>query len=316
MLADWKRSDKLGTMTIQGARAVGIANIAADGTVLDTWYPQPQLAQPKHSGTRRLSASDLTPRLLNLVYIDKDRMVEQVAVETCISDLSKPVIDAHDAYLRLHLLSHRLVIPGSISVEGLIDALALAVWTNKGPCLPDNFEFVRTTLRARGLIHVYGVEKIPRMLDYVVPSGVQIAEAERVRLGAYLTEGTLVLREGFVSFNAGTYGPDRIEGRLTSGVTVGEGSTMALGSSALSPAVNGVRPSMYVGRNCRVGENATVIGVSIGDNCHIAPGLTITPDTIVRFGESDTPRPLGPVLEPNWSISHPMGAPVLAATHV
>ena len=114
MLADWKRSDKLGTMTIQGARAVGIANIAADGTVLDTWYPQPQLAQPKRSGTRRLGASDLTPRLLNLVYIDKDRMVEQVAVETCIADLSKPVIDAHDAYLRLHLLSHRLVVPGSI----------------------------------------------------------------------------------------------------------------------------------------------------------------------------------------------------------
>ncbi|EPD70954.1 hypothetical protein HMPREF1219_00249 [Corynebacterium pyruviciproducens ATCC BAA-1742] len=240
-------------------------------------------------------------------------MVEQVAVETSIADLSQPVTDAHDAYLRLHLLSHRLVVPGSISVEGLVDALAQVVWTNKGPCLPDNFEFVRTTLRARGLIHVYGVERIPRMLDYVVPSGVHIAEAERVRLGAYLTEGTVVLREGFVSFNAGTYGPDHIEGRLTSGVTVGEGSIMALGSSAISPAVNDVRPIMYIGRNCRVGENTSVIGVSVGDNCELAPGLVITPSTLVRFGDSE-PRPLGPVLEPNWVLSHTVGGIFVSAT--
>ena len=306
---------KMHGMTTQGARAVGIANIAADGTVLDTWYPQPALGHPQASGTRRLSATDLSPRLLSLVRIDEGRMVEQVAVETTIADLSAPVIDAHDAYLRLHLLSHRLVFPGTVNLEGLMEALALVVWTNKGPCQPDNFEFVRTTLRSRGLIHVYGIEKIPRMLDYVVPAGVRIAEAERVRLGAYLAEGTLVLREGYVSFNAGTYGATRIEGRLTSGVTVGENSTMALGSSAISPTDNeDLRPIQYVGRNCWVGENTSVIGVSIGDNCRIDAGLTLTPTTLIRFPDSDTARPLGPVLDQGWAISRELGNEVLQAT--
>ena len=202
----------MGDMNTTGVSAIGIANIAMDGTVLDTWYPHPELSTDDahqwrdigEPGTVRLGAHDLSPRMLSLVRLDEDRMVEQVAVRTTIADLSQPPIDAHDVYLRLHLLSHRLVRPHELNMEGVYQKLTTVVWTNKGPCLPDNFEFVRTSLRSRGLIHVYGIDHLPRMVDYVVPTGVRIAEAERVRLGAYLASGTKVLREGFVSYNAGT----------------------------------------------------------------------------------------------------------------
>ncbi|MDY6049541.1 MAG: tetrahydrodipicolinate N-succinyltransferase [Corynebacterium sp.] len=287
-------------MRTDGAKATGIANIAADGTVLDTWYPAPALAEVETTGTRRLSARDLSPRFLSLIKIDEGRMVEQVAVETNIADLSSPPVDAHDAYLRLHLLSHRVVTPGSINMDGLLDRLSMTVWTNKGPCLPENFEFVRTTLRARGLVHVYGIERIPRMVDYVVPSRVQVAEADRVRLGAYLAPGTIVQRSGYISYNAGTYGPTQLEGRITSGVTLGEDSTMQLGSGAIS---TDQRP-MYIGRFCTIGYNTMVVDVSIGDHCTIASDLILTPDSLVIFADGDgTPRPIGPTLDPGWNIT-------------
>ena len=287
-------------MRTDGAKATGIANIAADGTVLDTWYPSPTLADVNTTGTRRLSARDLSARFLSLIKIDEGRMVEQVAVETQIADLSQPPIDAHDAYLRLHLLSHRLVTPGSINMDGLLDRLAMTVWTNKGPCLPENFEFVRTTLRARGLVHVYGIERIPRMVDYVVPSHVQVAEADRVRLGAYLAPGTIVQRSGYISYNSGTYGPTQLEGRITAGVTLGEDSTMQLGSGAISTH----QQPMYIGRFCTIGYNTMVVDVSIGDHCTIASDLILTPDSLVVFADTDgTARPLGTTLEPGWQIS-------------
>ena len=201
----------------QGARAVGIANIAMNGTVLDTWFPSPELLPiDGTSGTHRVSAHELSPKFLKLIGADHDRLVELVPVRTVIADLDAPPIDAHDVFLRLHLLSHRLVEPLTINMAGALELLQPVVWTNKGPCLADNFETVRTNLRARGLIHVYGIDRLPRMVDYVVPSGVTIAEAERVRLGAYLAEGTSVMREGYVSYNAGSLGPARIEGRLLS----------------------------------------------------------------------------------------------------
>ena len=209
----------------QGARAVGIANIAMNGTVLDTWFPSPELLPiDGTSGTHRVSAHELSPKFLKLIGADHDRLVELVPVCTVIADLDAPPIDAHDVFLRLHLLSHRMVEPLTINMAGALELLQPVVWTNKGPCLADNFETVRTNLRARGLIHVYGIDRLPRMVDYVVPSGVTIAEAERVRLGAYLAEGTSVMREGYVSYNAGSLGPARIEGRLSSSVVVGGGN--------------------------------------------------------------------------------------------
>ena len=277
----------------QGARAVGIANIAMNGAVLDTWFPSPELLPiDGTSGTHRVSAHELSPKFLKLIGADHDRLVELVPVCTVIADLDAPPIDAHDVFLRLHLLSHRMVEPLTINMAGALELLQPVVWTNKGPCLADNFETVRTNLRARGLIHVYGIDRLPRMVDYVVPSGVTIAEAERVRLGAYLAEGTSVMREGYVSYNAGSLGPARIEGRLSSSVVVGGGTDLSLSSALMASRVSEFeRASMRVGRNCRLHPSAGVIGVDLGDRCEIGVNVMLEPDTMVFDVETGTQVP-------------------------
>lgn len=276
-------------MMTSGAIATGIANIAMDGTVLDTWYPAPDLDTTiTETGTRRLGAQHLSPQLLRQVILDEDRRVEQIAVRTQIADLSQPPLDAHDAYLRLHLLSHRMVTPHSINTDGLFDMLNIVAWTNKGPCLPDNFENLRTNLRTRGLLHVYAIDRMPRMVDYVLPSGVRIAEAERVRLGAYLAPGTTVLREGFVSLNSGTLGPCKIEGRLSSGVVIGAHSKIGLSASVLAAQQkSGQRIPMTIGSHCHIGVTAGVIGVDLGDHCTIDKSIIIDRDTIIDIPEED-----------------------------
>lgn len=272
-------------MMTTGASATGIANIAMDGTVLDTWYPNPRLDDTvTESGTRRLGAQDLTPQLLRQVLLDEDRRVEQVAVRTTIADLSKPPVDSHDAYLRLHLLSHRIVTPHSIQMADVFDELNIVAWTNKGPCQPDNFEALRTNLRMRGLIHVYSIDRMPRMVDYVVPSGVRIAEAERVRLGAYLAPGTTVLREGFVSLNSGSLGPCKIEGRLSSGVVLGEYTTIGLAGTAVARHdERGRRIPLTIGRRCNIGISAGTVGVDLGDDCIIDKNILIDKDTPIEI---------------------------------
>ena len=277
----------------QGARAVGIANIAMNGTVLDTWFPSPELLPiDGTSGTHRVSAHELSPKFLKLIGADHDRLVELVPVCTVIADLDAPPIDAHDVFLRLHLLSHRMVEPLTINMAGALELLQPVVWTNKGPCLADNFETVRTNLRARGLIHVYGIDRLPRMVDYVVPSGVTIAEAERVRLGAYLAEGTSVMREGYVSYNAGSLGPARIEGRLSSSVVVGGGTDLSLSSALMASRVSEFeRAPMRVGRDCRLHPSAGVIGVDLGDRCEIGVNVMLEPDTMVFDVETGTQVP-------------------------
>ena len=277
----------------QGARAVGIANIAMNGTVLDTWFPSPELLPiDATSGTHRVSAHELSPKFLKLIGADHDRLVELVPVRTVIADLDAPPIDAHDVFLRLHLLSHRMVEPLTINMDGALDLLQPVVWTNKGPCLADNFETVRTNLRARGLIHVYGIDRLPRMVDYVVPSGVTIAEAERVRLGAYLAEGTSVMREGYVSYNAGSLGPARIEGRLSSFAVVGGGTDLSLSSALMASRVSEFeRAPMRVGQDCRLHPSAGVIGVDLGDRCEIGVNVMLEPETMVFDVETGTQVP-------------------------
>ena len=277
----------------QGARAVGIANIAMNGTVLDTWFPSPELLPiDGTSGTHRVSAHELSPKFLKLIGADHDRLVELVPVRTVIADLDSPPIDAHDVFLRLHLLSHRMVEPLTINMDGALELLQPVVWTNKGPCLADNFETVRTNLRARGLIHVYGIDRLPRMVDYVVPSGVTIAEAERVRLGAYLAEGTSVMREGYVSYNAGSLGPARIEGRLSSFAVVGGGTDLSLSSALMASRVSEFeRAPMRVGQDCRLHPSAGVIGVDLGDRCEIGVNVMLEPETMVFDVETGTQVP-------------------------
>lgn len=298
-------------MTTQGATAVGIANIAMDGTILDTWYPEPDLVDGTGlvSGTERLGAADIPDSLLKLVLLDEDRMVEQVAVRTTIADLQALPIDAHDVYLRLHLLSHRLVRPLELNMDGSLRRLSTVVWTNKGPCTPDNFEFVRTALRSRGLIHVYGIEKLPRMVDYVVPSGINIAEAERVRLGAYLAPGTRVLREGYVSFNSGSLGAARIEGRLSSSTVIGEGTDVGLSSTVMARRrSDGLRDPITIGANCTFGVSSGVIGLNIGDNCTLGSNIVLEADTQVWDADANHHVAASSLNgQSNWSVRREVG---------
>ncbi|WP_028851199.1 2,3,4,5-tetrahydropyridine-2,6-dicarboxylate N-succinyltransferase [Thermocrispum municipale] len=269
-----------------GATGVGIATVTTDGTVLDTWYVQPKLVDAsEESGTQRLSAEEaesaLGSSVAGLLGPDTDRGVEVVAVRTTIGKLDEPPADAHDVYLRLHLLSHRLVQPHGQNLDGVFGLLSNVVWTNFGPCPVEGFEATRMRLRARGPVTVYGVDKFPRMVDYVVPTGVRIADADRVRLGAYLAPGTTVMHEGFVNYNAGTLGASMVEGRISAGVVVGDGSDVGGGASIMGTLSGGGKEVISVGERCLLGANAG-IGISLGDDTVVEAGLYVTAGTKVN----------------------------------
>ncbi|GAA4922237.1 2,3,4,5-tetrahydropyridine-2-carboxylate N-succinyltransferase [Nonomuraea thailandensis] len=267
--------------TSTGAFGVGLATIAADGTVLDTWFPAPELGDAPRSGTQRLPA-DEAGELAELAGPDAARGVEVVAVRTGIAKLSEAPVDAHDVYLRLHLLSSRLVQPHGVNLDGIFGLLANVVWTNFGPCPVPDFERTRLRLRARGAVTVYGVDKFPRMVDYVLPSGVRIADADRVRLGAHLAVGTTVMHEGFVNFNAGTLGSSMVEGRISAGVIVGDGSDVGGGASIMGTLSGGGKQVISVGERCLLGANSGV-GISLGDDCVVEAGLYVTAGTRVTL---------------------------------
>ncbi|GAA3207741.1 2,3,4,5-tetrahydropyridine-2,6-dicarboxylate N-succinyltransferase [Nonomuraea helvata] len=271
--------------TSTGAFGVGLATIAADGTVLDTWFPAPELGDAPVTGTERLSAGEAAGDLAELMELagpDAARGVEVVAVRTGIAKLSEAPVDAHDVYLRLHLISTRLVRPHGVNLEGIFGLLANVVWTNFGPCPVPGFERTRLRLRARGAVTVYGVDKFPRMVDYVLPSGVRIADADRVRLGAHLAEGTTVMHEGFVNFNAGTLGASMVEGRISAGVVVGDGSDVGGGASIMGTLSGGGKQVISIGERCLLGANAG-IGISLGDDCVVEAGLYVTAGTKVAL---------------------------------
>ncbi|MCZ4079478.1 2,3,4,5-tetrahydropyridine-2,6-dicarboxylate N-succinyltransferase [Rhodococcus sp. H36-A4] len=267
-------------MSAQGASAIGIANITTSGVVLDTWYPSPELGGNGPVGTTRLEGSDIPAEFAALVGPDEARGVDVVAVRTTIASLDDAPIDAHDVYLRLHLLSHRLVQPHGLSLDGQFGFLANVVWTNFGPAAVDGFETVRTRLRARGHVTVLSIDKFPRLVDYVAPSGVRIADADRVRLGAYLASGTTVMHEGFVNFNAGTLGNSMVEGRISAGVVVGDGSDVGGGASIMGTLSGGGKNVISVGERCLLGANSG-LGISLGDDCVVEAGLYITAGTKV-----------------------------------
>ncbi|HWD02680.1 MAG TPA: 2,3,4,5-tetrahydropyridine-2,6-dicarboxylate N-succinyltransferase [Amycolatopsis sp.] len=267
-----------------GAVGVGLATVTTDGTVLDTWYPHPKLTGTGTGGTERLSAAETTELLgaaaAALLGPDTDRGVEVVAVRVTVGRLSDTIADAHDAYLRLHLMSHRLVRPRGQNLDGIFGKLANVVWTSYGPCPVEGFEQTRLRLRSRGTVAVYGVDKFPRMVDYVLPSGVRIADADRVRLGAYLASGTTVMHEGFVNYNAGTLGASMVEGRISAGVVVGDGSDVGGGASIMGTLSGGGKEVISVGERCLIGANGGV-GISLGDDSVVEAGLYITAGTKV-----------------------------------
>ncbi len=266
----------------RAAWGIGLATLTAGGDVLDTWYPAPALGAPP-SAARPYA---VPPDLASLETTDPHRRVRQTVLRTLI-DLDAPPADVPDAYLRLHLLSHRLVAPHGVNLDGLFGVLPNVVWTDHGPCAAGDFEATRLRLRAGergggGRVQVFGVDKFPRMTDYVVPSGVRIADADRVRLGAHLAPGTTVMHEGFVNFNAGTLGTSMIEGRVSSGVVIGDGSDVGGGASIMGTLSGGGRAVISVGRRCLLGANSG-IGISLGDDCVVEAGCYITAGTKVTL---------------------------------
>lgn len=276
------------TSRTTGAVAAGLATVAEDGTVLDTWFPRPELvAEPGPAGSERLSAAraaellgEAAPQALGA---DPRRGVEVVAVRTVIASLDDKPLDAHDVYLRLHLLSNRLVRPHGLSLEGQFAFLANVAWTNLGPVPVDAVEKVRLAARASGTqLNVTSVDKFPRMTDYVVPKGVRIGDADRVRLGAHLAEGTTVMHEGFCNFNAGTLGASMVEGRISAGVVLGDGTDLGGGASIMGTLSGGGKQTISIGERCLIGAEAG-IGISLGDESVVEAGLYVTAGTRVTL---------------------------------
>ena len=264
--------------TTRAAWAHGVATVTTDGTVLDTWYPEPVLGEAPE-------ATQVPEELLALAGEDELRGVRTEAVTVSI-DLDAAPEDASDGYLRLHLLSHRLVQPNSINLDGLFGQLSNVVWTNHGPCAVEGFETTRARLRTRGPVQVTSIDKFPRLTDYVTPTGVRIGDADRVRLGAHLAAGTTVMHEGFVNFNAGTLGTSMVEGRISQGVVVGDGSDIGGGASTMGTLSGGGTERVSVGERCLVGAEAGV-GIALGDDCVVEAGLYVTAGTKVTLPGGD-----------------------------
>ncbi|MCP2251232.1 2,3,4,5-tetrahydropyridine-2,6-dicarboxylate N-succinyltransferase [Lentzea aerocolonigenes] len=271
------------------AYGIGLATVTPDGTVLDTWYPSPTLGDADDLATTRLSSAEIANALgesaAKLLGEDLERNVEVVGVKVAI-DLTTAPRDTYDVWLRLHLLSHRLIKPHGANLDGLFGLLTNVVWTNHGPCAVDGFEQTRIRLRTRGPVTVYGVDKFPRMVDYVVPTGVRIGDADRVRLGAHLAQGTTVMHEGFVNFNAGTLGNSMVEGRISGGVVVGDGSDVGGGASIMGTLSGGGKQVISLGERCLLGANAG-LGISLGDDCVVEAGLYITAGTKVTLPDGE-----------------------------
>ena len=269
------------TMELKGASGEGFATIAADGRVLDSWFPGPGLVEAAgKSATVRLTNDEIAKSLGSSAdgYARHDdiRNVDIVAIRTVIDSLASAPADVHDAYLRLHLLSHRLVKPNCLNLDGIFGLLPNVAWTTLGPCDPARVSEARMLARKHGAVfEVTGVDKFPRMTEYVTLADVRIADADRVRLGAHLAAGTTVMHEGFCNFNAGTLGPCMVEGRISAGVVVASGSDIGGGASIMGTLSGGGKERITVGERCLIGANAG-IGISLGDDCIVEAGCYIT----------------------------------------
>lgn len=259
-----------------GQRAWGDALVSLrEGGPLEGWFPDPALGRPVPTGKK-------PPQELEDAQREDDvRRLTLVARRVVIENLDQPPADTLDAYLRLHLLSHRLVRPNEINLDGLFGVLPNIAWTSIGPVHPADLPQVRRRALAVGVsFSVEAIDKLPKMLDYVVPSGVRIADGRRVRLGAFLSEGTTVMHEGFVNFNAGTLGASMVEGRISQGVVIGDGSDIGGGASMMGTLSGGGKERVAMGKRCLLGANSG-LGIALGDDCVVEAGLYLTAGTIV-----------------------------------
>ena len=265
-------------MTTPAASGHALLTLDTDGAVLDAWFPAPVLGGPPAQ-----APSDLTA----LATPDDVRQVTREVRLVEIADLSAAPATTEEGWLRLHLLSPRLVAPHGLSLEGVFGLLTNVVWTSAGPCSVSGFELTRARLRAAGQhVTVFGIDKFPRMVDYVAPTGVRIGDADRVRLGAHLAEGTTVMHEGFVNYNAGTLGASMVEGRISAGVVVGDGSDVGGGASIMGTLSGGGKETISLGERCLLGANSG-IGISLGDDCVVEAGCYVTAGTKVTIRDRD-----------------------------
>src|SRR4051812_45284276 len=264
---------------MSAAAAHGLSTVdLASGRVLDAYYPAPALGTTEPGGPLGAPTEDAV------------RGVRIEPVTTGIADLNAPPADVADAYLRLHLLSHRLVRPHGLNLDGIFGVLPNVAWTSLGPVEIDQVPAARERARANGVyLMVLGVDKFPRMVDYVVPSGVRIADADRVRLGAHLAAGTTVMHEGFCNYNAGTLGTSMVEGRISAGVVVGANSDLGGSASIMGTLSGGGTEVIRVGERCLIGANAG-IGISLGDDCVVEAGLYVTGGTLVTMPDGTTAK--------------------------
>jgi 2,3,4,5-tetrahydropyridine-2-carboxylate N-succinyltransferase len=290
-----------------GAYAVGLARHAADGRLLDAWYPRTNLGEHPESGAKILAAAGIergsatlaaeaAERLLETIHgvnadtirgvlpaVAAHSLVPRTLIVSVIPSLADAPVDAGDVYLRLHLLSARRIRPHGANLSGIFGLLTNVAWTSAGPFAVDELEPARLAACARGeQLTVHGVDKFPRMVDYVVPSGVRIADADRVRLGAHLAEGTTIMHEGFVNYNAGTLGTSMVEGRISAGVVIGDGSDVGGGASIMGTLSGGNEIVISVGERCLLGANSG-LGIPLGDECTLESGLYLTAGTKVRL---------------------------------
>jgi 2,3,4,5-tetrahydropyridine-2,6-dicarboxylate N-succinyltransferase len=265
------------------AAGVGVASYDSRGRLPDAWFPSPVIGSDEVDGSRQLPPTGT----------DAVREVHTDIVRVAIASLADKPADAADVWFRLHLLSHRLVRPHEVNLDGVFGLLTNVAWTSLGPVAAEDVEDVRMRARLGGTrLEVYGVDKFPRMTDYVVPSGVRIADADRVRLGAHLAEGTTVMHEGFVNYNAGTLGASMVEGRISAGVVVGDGSDVGGGASIMGTLSGGGTTVVSLGERCLLGANSG-LGIPLGDDCVVEAGCYVTagskitmPDgTVVRARE-------------------------------
>ncbi|WP_194784553.1 2,3,4,5-tetrahydropyridine-2,6-dicarboxylate N-succinyltransferase [Actinomyces haliotis] len=265
-------------MTTRSAWGLGLATVTDDGNTLDVWYPSPRLGDEPEDGD-----AALLEQLSAMETRDEARKVHTTVVRTW-ADLEDAPQTVAGAYLRLHVLSHRLARPNTVNLDGIFSRLPNVVWTSMGPCSPEGFEETRARLRVRAghPIRVNSVDKFPRMADYVMPSGVRIGNAANVRLGAYLSEGTTVMHAGFVNYNAGTLGRSMIEGRVSQGVVIGDGSDVGGGASTMGMLSGGGRQKVALGERCLLGANSG-LGIPLGDDCVVEAGLYLTAGTKVSL---------------------------------
>jgi len=246
-----------------------------DGTVLDAWFHELGWGESAPASDRSTADQHHALRAV------------RVSVATIVIDTDTAPTNAIDVYLRLHLLSHRLAKPRTLNLDGAFGLLTNVAWTNIGPILPENIDQVRWEERRSGrLLNVHGLDKFPRMTDYVVPSGVRIADANRVRLGAHLASGTTVMHEGFCNFNAGTLGASMVEGRISAGVVVGDGSDIGGGASIMGTLSGGGKEVVSIGERCLLGANAG-IGISLGDECIVEAGLYVTGGSLITLPDGE-----------------------------